>query len=934
MKLKKMWIIILLFSLFLSFFLVNGKVEADNTRYVIETDNFIINYRAVNKDIAFSVAKISEEIHNNLVPVMKYEPSEKTHIIINDDFDQANGSTNTSYFNRINIYLRHPEIYSGMVGYYENWLKLLITHEYTHVLHLDMNMGEFSKYRKLMGKIPLLSTPNMLQPWWMIEGYTTYLETKYTSGGRGSNDIYPMYIRTALDTDNLYEIDQIHGRYDINNWPPPGEAIYIYGLSLFEYIADEYGEDKLVDISHKFSSNPQAGINNIFEKVLGTGIENVYNKWKSNKQKEIDRKKNEIEKDKITEVKQLTDTGGHNKNIAVSPDKNNFTYVHYGKMFSSLRLYENINQDKSKDNQLLSMINPDGERVSWSENGRKLLYSKLNYHDKSKLNYDLYLYDFKTNKEKRITRGKRAYSPVWKNENSIIYLVQENGNTYIKEKNLVDNNTDTLISADNENIHYSHLSISPDKEKLLISLWNKGKRDIYLLKLADNDLIPLIVDDYINIYPEWGPDGDFIIFSSDREQIFNLYAYNLDNKNLYKITNLFTGAFEAKYLNSEEIIFTGYSENGYDIFTVSGDPDSWKKLDDRTINNEPISNITIEDNVDSTSNSEPSESLDDIYDIEKYNPLSTMTPRYWIPNFSYSMYNEKSRLITGLKTGGIDALEKHHYQVGFLYDSIYPDTQINFDYQYNNENIPLSFLLSFKNEYDREDNEVINDQLYQIGMNYPLIRDVFSSTNLSFNMKYIFQKNINRNMNLKSALGFGTGVSFLNVTGWDQIKNENYISLSLEGEKSLDSSAENDIPLAAELKVNNYLQTNEKNQIASRIMLGNSEIKDYKLDFFKHIRTQNNYQGDNIIIFNLENRYKIHEINQGMGHYPLFYDNLNLYTYYDKALIGDKEQYIDISVWGLEMGLEISQLYGMADSELVFGFNSESQAYFRLGKHF
>ncbi|MFW5976416.1 MAG: hypothetical protein ACOCQS_00575, partial [Bacillota bacterium] len=753
---RKLIIIFLLCLFFLSFPLLQNKINASE-RLTIETDNFIINFEKENTDISTKIAEIAEEVHKNLVPFMDYQPENKTHIIVNDNLDMANGSTNVSYFNRINLYLRHPQVYSGMVGYYENWLKLLITHEYTHVLHLDMNTGDFGAYRKLLGKIPLLSTPNMLQPWWMIEGYTTYLESKYTKGGRGNNDIYPMYLRTQFTEKNVYDIDQIHGRYNIENWPPTGESIYIYGLSLFEYISEKYGEEKLTELSHRFSSNPKIGINNVFKQVLGTNINDLYENWKQEMENQVSSKKNRIDRENINKVEQLTNTGGYNRSIAVSPENNDFVYLHYGNMFSSLRLFK----EKKEDKQLFPLINPEGERISWSDDGQKLLYSKLEYYNKSFLNYDIYTYDFQNNKEQRLTRGERAYSPVWKGDQNILYLVQKNNKTYLKKKNINNDEVSILLEVDSNKLNLSHLSMSPDDDELLLSLWKNGKRDIYKFNLSEKKLIPLIEDKHINIYPQWSPEGEYIIFSSDRNGSFNLYAYDLDKSDLFQVTNLFTGAFEAKFLNNKEIIFTGYSGNGYNIYKVPFKPESREIIEEKQYSSGEELKIK---NIDTDLKSEISSEKND-YNINKYKPLSTLKPRYWIPAFSYQRYNNNSRLRTGITTGGIDALNKHQYQVEVLYDNLYPIPQLEFKYQYNDENIPLTSSLSLENDFDKISGETINIQNYRTELTYPLVRNYFSEIDLSMDLKYKYRDNITRNNVIKSALGFGTGINFQKVSG-------------------------------------------------------------------------------------------------------------------------------------------------------------------------
>ena len=121
---------------------------------------------------------------------------------------------------------------------------MVITHEYTHLAHFEMTSGPTTALRALFGQI---LTPNALQPIWSIEGLAVYNETKFTAGGRGIDARYDMYLRMAALEDQFNTIDQINGYY-LTSWPD-GTAPYIYGQSLVHFIAQKYGEDKIITMS-------------------------------------------------------------------------------------------------------------------------------------------------------------------------------------------------------------------------------------------------------------------------------------------------------------------------------------------------------------------------------------------------------------------------------------------------------------------------------------------------------------------------------------------------------------------------------------------------------------------------------------------------------------------------------------------------------------
>ena len=52
-------------------------------------------------------------------------------------------------------------------GSYDDWMRLLITHEYTHIVQMDMVNSLPEVLSNIFGN---LYFPNMFQPIWLIEG--------------------------------------------------------------------------------------------------------------------------------------------------------------------------------------------------------------------------------------------------------------------------------------------------------------------------------------------------------------------------------------------------------------------------------------------------------------------------------------------------------------------------------------------------------------------------------------------------------------------------------------------------------------------------------------------------------------------------------------------------------------------------------------------
>ena len=261
--------------LFLSASSALAKFDPSFVWTTLETPHFLIHYHQGGEEIAKQAAVIAEDVHSRLVPRIKWEPKEKTRLVLVDAMDEANGYTSPIPYNEVVLFLTQP---SGGPGFgltaYDDWLRLLITHEYTHVLHLDMVTGGPATLQKVLGRIYF---PNLFQPLWMIEGLATYEETEQTSGGRGRSPGAEMVLRAAVLENAFPSLGQASVFPD--SWPS-GQVPYLFGQAFTRYIAETYGREKLAEISTVYSGRwfPFL-VNSTGRKVLKADYENLWTEW-------------------------------------------------------------------------------------------------------------------------------------------------------------------------------------------------------------------------------------------------------------------------------------------------------------------------------------------------------------------------------------------------------------------------------------------------------------------------------------------------------------------------------------------------------------------------------------------------------------------------------------------------------------------------------
>ena len=135
-----------------------AKFDPSFTWTTLETPHFFIHYHQGEEEIAKRTAVIAEDVHDRLVPRIKWDPSGRTHLVLVDAMDDTNGLTTPFPYKHITLYITPP---IGAPGFgtmaYDEWMRTLITHEYTHILHLDMVHGfpDFLQY--IFGRLYFLS---------------------------------------------------------------------------------------------------------------------------------------------------------------------------------------------------------------------------------------------------------------------------------------------------------------------------------------------------------------------------------------------------------------------------------------------------------------------------------------------------------------------------------------------------------------------------------------------------------------------------------------------------------------------------------------------------------------------------------------------------------------------------------------------------------
>ena len=112
------------------------KPELTKEWKTLTTPHFHIHHESRHKAFAQYLATVAERVHVKLSPWLDWQPQEPTEVVLLDTVDASNGHASPFPFNNISIYMAAPV--DGEIMDQTPWLEMVFTHEYVHILHLDM----------------------------------------------------------------------------------------------------------------------------------------------------------------------------------------------------------------------------------------------------------------------------------------------------------------------------------------------------------------------------------------------------------------------------------------------------------------------------------------------------------------------------------------------------------------------------------------------------------------------------------------------------------------------------------------------------------------------------------------------------------------------------------------------------------------------------
>jgi hypothetical protein len=606
--------------------------------YTVESAHFVVHCDHKLVDVARRVAVVAERAHRTLSPALDHAPSEKTLINLVDDTDSANGFAGVLPRNAITLYVTAPEGFTELDDH-DDWLYALVTHEYTHVLHLDTMSGLPNIYNRIFGKT---WAPSQVMPRWVIEGLAVYEESKRSAGGRNRGTRFDQIIRIARHAGKDLRLDEITGA---PRTFPRGNAAYVYGSHFLRYVFDRFGDDALREMTHTAGAYPVPfAVNRQIAKVTGAPFTELYRDWKAYLRDRYGLQEMAAERRGLAEGRRLTDTAEGNFFPRYSPDGKELVWAQsdgYRKPWVRALPVGGDPRAARDVVQIEAMgpfdLLPDGSLVF--EQGGRLFRREYAYQD-------LFRWDARTGQTVALTHGARARDPsVSPDGRRVAFSMNGPSRSAIAVADAVPGAAISVVWQGERYDQAFQPAWSPDGARIAFSAWRHGGfRDILVVELASGAVEEITADRAIDTSPAWSPDGKTLFFDSDRTGIQNVYAYDVADRALWQVTNVLGGAFRpAISPDGRRLAFEGAApEGGYDLHEILLDRAAWLPARDY-VDDRPPPTIVRDDDAP-------------VGEPRRYRPLESLAPQAW--TLQTVLGGAPSATI---QTSGADAVGLHSY---------------------------------------------------------------------------------------------------------------------------------------------------------------------------------------------------------------------------------------------------------------------------------
>ncbi|NBC17222.1 MAG: BamA/TamA family outer membrane protein [Bacteroidetes bacterium] len=500
----------------------SGRNHPELDWQVAETEHFEIMAPARLAGIEAEAASIAEATYDALSANLGVTFDEKIRIYLSDEDEIVNGFAVPLGAGYTNIWVHQnagQEVWTGR----EKWLRKVLAHELAHIFHYRAVRSRPRLLNVLLGE-PL--------PRFWTEGLAQY-ETETWDAQRGDR-----WLRTAVLDDAL--------SYDDGRSAWNGRLLYASGNAQLRYFASQYGDSTLADLlAHRterlFGLAKVHDFDAAFEAVVDTSYRDFYDDWRRHVNVYYNTLAGEMEPLDSLGAEPLKGPGQYLYDVQMSPDTSRLAVLALTSLRRPVRRL--FVQDRSTGDVEIVAEGTIRAPVAWSPDGQRLAFAHLARGAHSSLLHDLFVVDADGSNLRRLTHSRRASSPAFAPDGERLAFIGSEGgtaNVFTLDLATGDETQHTSFTGD---VQLSALAWHPTRDTLAVARFAEdGTRDIVLLDLGTGALRPITPGQHDDRIPVWSPDGRHLAYTSLRDDVPNVFAYDLADSTHRRVTYLVSGA--------------------------------------------------------------------------------------------------------------------------------------------------------------------------------------------------------------------------------------------------------------------------------------------------------------------------------------------------------------------------------------------------------
>ena len=598
----------------------------------LETSHFHVHVTAGMEREGRAAAAAAElaygQLSRELVP-----PRGTIDLVVADDADYSNGYASVFPSNRIVIYAT-PPIDAQSLRFNEDWLTLVITHELTHIFHLDRSRGVWNVAQHVFGRGPDLF-PNAHGPSWLTEGLAVYYESRFTEGGRLKDSEHRLLAQTSALEQQLPRLNELSlatPRF------PGGERAYAYGSLLVQYLASTRGDSTIRRfIDEQSLELIPFRINHESSRAFGISFEDAFDAWRDSVQRSVG-----AATPPLPGWRLLTTHGYYALDPRWVSDSSLVYASNDGRSSSSaVELALNgVRRDIGRRNSL-------GPSIPLS-NG-DFLFTQLDYIRPNEVRSDLFVEH--RGRQRRLTSGMRLVQPDVAGDGRIVAVQLGATRSSLILLDSLGHGLRVLRAAAADET-WSEPRWSPDAHAIATSHRRHG--GVYSLEVIDVATDSVRVVDqgrFLISTPSWSPSGRMLVYTSEQSGTPVLVRRGVDRDGVTRVRLANAAASPSENLLSPEL-----SPNGLSLAA------STLRADGYHIGVAPSPTLDAPVPVEQTLRLDSTAPADNEAlapgEFHAYHAWRSLLPRYWYPVIEAAP-GRGTRL--GAKTSGYDVLGRHSY---------------------------------------------------------------------------------------------------------------------------------------------------------------------------------------------------------------------------------------------------------------------------------